>query len=103
MNADYITGDDMITYLLDGIDGASEGATYAPTDTSREALIARNRDILTAVTPVRGALIDANAFYGDDARTLENDGLIAVYHGGPGYLHYYLTDTGAALAHAVRA
>ena len=99
--SDYLTGDDMIEHLIAGMDGASEGATYAPDDTTREALIARNRELLAGVAPVRGALIDSNAFYGGDARALELGGLIATYY-GPGNLRYYLTDTGAAVAAAVR-
>ena len=100
--SDYLTGDDMMAYLIDGIDGASEGATYAPTDTSREALVARNREVFAAAAPVRGTLIDANAFYGYDARDLERSGLIAVSHTGH-HLRYYLTDTGADVARTARA
>lgn len=95
--SNYLTGDDMIAYLIDGIDGASEGATYAPTDTSREALVARNREALTAIAPVRGALIDSNAIFGMDARDLERAGLITVHYPSR-FLAYALTDTGAALA-----
>jgi hypothetical protein len=95
--SDYLTGDDMISYLIDGIDGASEGATYATTDTSREALVARNREVFFNVNPVRGALIDSNAFYGYDARSFELAGLITV-HRASRFLTYALTDTGAALA-----
>lgn len=99
--SDYLTGDDMIAYLIDGIDGASEGATYDPTDISREALVARNREVFAAVAPVRGALIDANALFGYDARDLERAGLIRVAPGR--HLVYGLTDTGAALTASVRA
>lgn len=100
--SDYITGDDMIAYLIDGIDGASEGATYAYADKSYEALVARNRETLSSVHPVRGALVDSNAFYGGDAHDLERAGLISVCHSAP-FLHYALTDTGAALAANCRA
>jgi hypothetical protein len=99
---DYITGDDMVAFLIDGIDGASEGATYAPTDISRDALVARNREAFATAAPARGALIDANAFYGYDARDLERAGLITVNHPSR-FLTYALTDTGAALAASVRA
>lgn len=95
--SDYLTGDNMIAYLIDGIDGASEGATYAPTDLSHDALVARNREIFAATNPVRGALIDSNAFFGYDARDLERAGLIVVNHASR-FLTYALTDTGAALA-----
>lgn len=100
--SDYLTGDDMIAYLIDGIDGAAEGATYAVTDTSREALVARNHEVFATVNPVRGALIDSNDFFGHDARALEHDGLIVVHYASR-FLTYALTDTGAALAAICRA
>lgn len=100
--SDYLTGDDMIAYLIDGIDGASEGATYAITDTSHEALVARNHEILTTTGPVRGALIDSNAIFGNDARDMERAGLIVVNHASR-FLTYALTDTGAELAASLRA
>lgn len=100
--SDYLTGDDMIAYLIDGIDGASEGATYAITDTSREALVARNHELFATVAPVRGTLIYSNSFYGYDARDLELAGLIVVNYACP-FLAYMLTDTGAALVASLRA
>lgn len=99
--SDYLTGDDMIAYLIDGIDGGSEGATYAVTDTSHDALVARNREVFAAIHPVRGALIDSNDFFGHDARSLEHAGIVVVNHASR-FLAYALTDTGAALAAAVR-
>lgn len=101
MSNDYLTGNDMIAYLIAGIDGASEGSTYAVTDTSREALVARNREVFASVAPARGAVIDSNDFFGHDARDLEHEGLIEVNHSGR-FLSYRLTDTGAALATSVR-
>lgn len=100
--SNYLTGDDMIAHLIAGIDGGSEGATYAVTDTSREALVARNREVFAAVSPVRGALIDSNDFFGHDARALEHSGLITVHYASR-FLTYALTDTGAALAASLHA
>lgn len=68
--SDYLTGDDMIDYLIAGIDG---------------------------VNPVRGALIDSNAFWGMDTRDMERAGLITVHYPSR-FLTYALTDTGATLA-----
>lgn len=100
--SNYLTGDDMMAYLIDGIDGASQGATYAPDDYSRDALVARNHEILAATNPVRGALIDSNAIFGNDARHLEALGLITVHHAAR-FLTYALTDDGAALAGSLSA
>lgn len=100
--SDYLTGDDMIAYLIDGIDDGSEGATYAHDDYSRDALVARNGEMFASVAPVRGALIDSNAIYGNDSRHLEALGLIVVNHANR-FLAYALTDTGAALAASCRA
>jgi hypothetical protein len=100
--SDYLTGDNMIAYLIDGMDGASEGTTYAHDDYSRDALVARNHEILSETNPVRGALIDSNAIYGNDARHLELAGLITVHYASR-FLAYALTDDGAALAASLRA
>lgn len=97
--SDYLTGDDMIAHLLGGIDGASEGATYAVSDVSHEALVARNREVFASVAG-RGALIDANAFFGYDARDLERAGLIVVSYASR-HLTYAITDAGAEVAMSV--
>lgn len=99
--SDYLTGDDMVAYFIAGMDGASEGATYATTDVSREALLARNREVFAGVSPARGALIDANALYGQDARDLERAGVIVVNHASR-FLTYALTDVGAEMVAGVR-
>lgn len=97
--SDYLTGDDMIAYL---IDGSSEAATYAPDDFSREAVIARDADAFLDAAPERGALIGMGRVPLWDARRLEALGLITFRHFAPGQT-YMLTDTGAALAAALRS
>lgn len=91
--SDYITGDDMVALLVG--QGGSEEATFAPDDMSRDALIARNREIFSR-RPERGALIEYYDISLNDHRELEMLGLIAVYHYAPGQ-YYSLTDAGAAL------
>jgi len=97
--SDYITGDNMIALLIG--EGGSEGATFAPGDMSRDALIARNREIF-ARCPERGALIEYYDISLNDHRDLEMLGLIAEYHHTPGQ-YYSLTDAGAALGLSLRA
>lgn len=99
--SDYITGDDMMAYLVGGIDADSEAATYAPGDMSREAVIVRDAAAFIDATPERGALIGMGVVPIWDARSLEALGLITFRHFAPGQT-YMLTDAGAALARALR-
>lgn len=99
--SDHLTGDDMIAYLIAGIDADSEAAAYAPGDTSREAVIARDAAAFIDAAPVRGALIGMGAVPIWDARALEALGLITYRYFAPGQT-YMLTDRGAALAASLR-
>lgn len=97
-NETHIAGDDMIALLLS--EGGSEAATFAPDDISRDALIARNREIFTRC-PKRDAVIDYYDISMNDHRELEMLGLIRHYPYSPGQ-YYSLTDAGAALGQALR-
>lgn len=96
--SDYITGDDMIALLL--TEGGDEGPTFDPADRSRDAVIARNRDLFSRPGMARDAVVD---YY--DVCLLDHDallslGLIRLNHACPGQ-SYLLTDAGAALAAAL--
>ena len=99
--SDYLTGDDMMAHLVNGIHAESEAATFAPDDMSREAVIARDAAAFIDAAPERGALIGMGAVPIWDARSLEALGLIAFRYFAPGQT-YMLTDAGAALAKALR-
>lgn len=100
-NEEMVTGDDMIALLI--ADGGDEGATFAPGDRSREALIARNGHLFARiVSPTRSACIDyyEMAF---DGYELEKLGYVT-YAGIGATLtpNWYLTDLGISLATSLR-